>query len=154
METDLYDNGSNDDQVSRKDKQQQPNKRSNYIANVVFNTLFLVIVNKVPDWNIFFITEQFPAVLWALNLALGVQISANFMLIFHHPLSLHHISQTVVSIFQLISIYIIITIFPFDFSFLGNWFSILLKAVLGIAFFATLVTGDRKSTRLNSSHYS
>ena len=58
----------------------KPNKLAGYIASIVFNIIFLAILNKVPDWNLSFITESYPNILWAVNLSLGIQIAGNILL--------------------------------------------------------------------------
>ncbi|UCF96848.1 MAG: hypothetical protein JSV89_16965 [Spirochaetaceae bacterium] len=109
-----------------------PRKRmSDYIAGVVFNIIFLVVVNKVPDWNIVFITESFPDILWALNTSLAVSIAGNLVLIFFHPRFLHHLLNAVFSVFGILAISVTLSVFPFDFSDLvGDWLTILVRIVL------------------------
>ena len=69
-----------------------PRKRiTDYVFSVIFNIAFLVVVNKVPDWNIAFITDSFPDILWAVNTSVAVSIAGNLILIFFHPRFLHHL---------------------------------------------------------------
>ncbi len=122
-------------------KKNRPNKLSNYIPSVIFNFIFMFVINKVPDWNILFITEQFSAVLWALNLALAVQIAGNFMLIFYRPLFLHHLIHVIIALFSLLSLIILYTVYPFDFSFVGDWFDLVIKIILIAASIGTVISG-------------
>ena len=57
-----------------------------YIASVIGNAIVLFLVNKVPEWDLRFITDGYTAVLWAMNLSLIVQIAGNALLVFFHPL--------------------------------------------------------------------
>ncbi len=108
-----------------------PRRISDYIAAVVFDIVFLVVVNKIPDWNIPFITETYPDILWALNTSLAVSIAGNLVLIFFHPRFLHHLLNAVFSGFGILVLAVIVSVFPFDFTNLvGEWLTILIRIVL------------------------
>lgn len=109
-----------------------PRRRmTDYIFAVIFNIAFLVVVNKVPDWNIVFITDSFPDILWALNTYLAVSIAGNLVLIFFHPRFLHHLLNAVFAIFGILATSVMLSIFPFDFSNLvGEWLNILIRIAL------------------------
>jgi hypothetical protein len=109
-----------------------PRRRiTDYIFATIFNIAFLVVVNKVPDWNIVFITDSFPDILWAVNTSLAVSIAGNLILIFFHPRFLHHLLNAVFSIFGILVLSVILSVFPFDFSELvDEWLNILIRIVL------------------------
>ena len=60
-------------------KKARPNKVSHYIGGIIGNAILLIILNLLPNWNLSFITEEFPDVLWAINFSLGVQIFGYFV---------------------------------------------------------------------------
>jgi len=133
-----------------KQKKDLPNKRSNYIANLVFDIIFLIVVNLLPGWNVSFLTDQFPAVLRIINVCIGIQASANLMLIMYKPLPLHHITQVVLSGVGFYLAYTLFTVFPFDFTSLGGPvgkalqffpFRIVLKVLFGIGMAANGIKG-------------
>jgi len=109
-----------------------PRRRmTDYIFSVVFNIAFLVVVNKVPEWNIAFITDSFPEVLWALNTSLAVSLAGNVILIVFHPRFLHHLFNAVFAVFGILATSVLLSVFPFDFSQLvGEWLNILVRIVL------------------------
>lgn len=109
-----------------------PRKRiGDYIAAVVFDIIFLVVMNKIPDWNIPFITDSFPDVLWAINTSLAVSLGGNLILIFFHPRFLHHLFNAVFSIFGILATSVLLSVFPFEFADLvGEWLNILVRIVL------------------------
>jgi hypothetical protein len=118
-----------------------PRKRlADYIAAVIFNIIFLVIVNKVPDWNIAFIKDSFPDILWAVNTSVAVSIAGNFILIFLHPRFLHHIFNAVFAVFGILATSVILSVFPFQFEDLvGEWLNILVRIVLIIGIVGSAV---------------
>jgi hypothetical protein len=118
------------DQTSR--PAMTPRRRmSDYIFAVIFNIAFLVVVNKVPGWNIAFITDPFPDILWALNTSLGVSIAGNLILIFFHPRFLHHLLNAVFAGFAILAASVMLSVFPFEFSDLvGEWLNTLVRVVL------------------------
>ena len=109
-----------------------PRRRmTDYIFAVIFNIAFLVVVNKVPDWNIVFITDSYPDVLWALNTSIAVSLAGNLILIFFHPRFLHHLLTAVFSVFGILATSVLLSVFPFEFAELvGEWLNILVRIVL------------------------
>jgi hypothetical protein len=106
-------------------------RMSDYIFSVIFNIAFLVVVNKVPDWNIVFITDSFPDILWAVNTSLAVSLAGNLILIFFHPRFLHHLLNAVFAAFALLATSMILSVFPFDFSRVtGEWLTIAVRIAL------------------------
>lgn len=108
-----------------------------YIAGVVANAIVLFLVNKVPDWNLPFITDGYPAVLWAMNLSILVQIGGNALLIFVHPRFLHYLAQTVFNVVSLLAIIVLVAVFPLDFSFLAGVINTIARIALIIGAVAT-----------------
>ena len=122
---------SDDKNTTTKPGKKPPNRISNYIPAIIFNIILIIVLNKIPDWNIVFITESFPDILWAVNMSLAVHIVGNFILIFIHPLFIHHLANAAFSVFSLIATFIIFTVFPFDFSeIVGDWLNILIRLCL------------------------
>lgn len=114
-----------------KPEKKPPNRISNYIPSVIFNIIILIVVNKIPDWNIAFITESYPEILRAVNMSLIVHIAGNLILIFIHPLLLHHLTNAVFSVFSLIAAWVILSVFPFDFSEIaGSWLNTVVRICL------------------------
>jgi hypothetical protein len=106
-------------------------RMSDYIFSVIFDIAFLVVVNKVPDWNIAFITGSFPDILWALNTSLAVSLAGNLILIFFHPRFLHHLFNAVFAVFAILALSVILSVFPFEFADLvGDWLNIVVRIAL------------------------
>jgi hypothetical protein len=117
-------------------------RKGEYIGSIVANLIFLLIVNKVPDWNLSFITESYPSVLWAVNLSIFVQIVGNALLIFFDPRWLRHLANLAFNIFGVISIAVVYAIYPFNFAVFGmEWYDVAAKIMLLIALFATAIAG-------------
>lgn len=87
-----------------------------YVAAIVANIIMVWIVNAIPGWNWSFVTADFPAVLWAMNLSLGMQIAGNALLLFFHPRFVHHLVQALLNTVSLLAVIILVTVYPFDFT--------------------------------------
>lgn len=127
---------SDDKGATTKSGKKSPNRISNYIPSVIFNIILLIVLNKIPDWNIVFITASYPDILRAVNTSLIVHIVGNFILIFIHPLFFHHLANAVFSVFSLVAAWVIFSVFPFDFSeIVGAWLNTLIRVclIIGIA---------------------
>lgn len=41
-----------------------------YIGAIIASGIVMFILNKLPDWNFRYVTDEYPAALWAMNLSL------------------------------------------------------------------------------------
>jgi hypothetical protein len=110
-----------------------------YIATVIANAILFVIINKIPDWNLRFVTAEYPAVLWALNLSVLAQVAVNAVLIFFHPHVLHYTARIALGIPSLLAVIILITVFPFDLSYLFSFANTLLRIIFYIGLVGTVI---------------
>ncbi|HML05887.1 MAG TPA: hypothetical protein VK426_08955, partial [Methanobacterium sp.] len=114
------------------------NQKAEYIVAIIFNLIFLYIVNNLLNWNIYFITSALNDVLWIINLSIITAIIGNALLLAYNPEWFRHVIKIIMNILALISTYFVYTVFPFNFynSFI-NWglsiFLILIMAGIGIA---------------------
>lgn len=105
-----------------------------YVGAIAANIIMIWVVNAIPGWNWQFITEDFTAVLWALNLSLSVQIAGNALLLFVHPRLLHYVAQAAFNVVSLLALVITVTVFPFDFSgLMGETGDLVARIVLYVA---------------------
>ena len=127
-----------------------PNKLGNYISSLIFNCIFLFIANKLPDWDLAFLTPEYTKVLLAINISQGIQASGNLMLILYRPLPLHHITQVVTSFLSFYAAYMLFTVFPFDFTASSGLLSkiiqnvplhLILKIIFGISMAGSVIKG-------------
>lgn len=98
------------------------NKKAEYIAAIIFNLIFLYIVNNLLNWNIYFITSALNEVLWIINLSIIAAIIGNALLLAYNPEWFRHVIKIIINIFALVSTYFVYIVFPFNFynSFI-NW---------------------------------
>lgn len=113
-------------------------RKSEYIFAIIFNLIFLYIVNNLLNWNIYFITNALNEVLWIINLSIIAAIIGNALLLAYNPEWFRHVIKIIMNLFAFISTYFVYTVFPFNFnnSFL-NWglniFLILIMIGIAIA---------------------
>lgn len=132
---------SDDKGATTKSEKTSPNRISNYIPSVIFNIILLIVLNKIPDWNIVFITSSYPDILRVVNMTLIVHIVGNVILIFIHPLFTHHLANAVFSVFSLIAAWVIFSVFPFDFSeIVGAWLNTVLRVCLIIGIVSSAIS--------------
>jgi hypothetical protein len=129
-------------------------QKSEYIAAIIFNLIWWYIVNNLLNWQVYFVTNAFNEVLWIINLSIIVSIIGNALLLFYSPERLRHIVKIFINIISFIAVYIVWTVFPFNFynSFYDWLFGILLiLAMIGITIATIveiylLITGKPKLT--------
>jgi hypothetical protein len=119
--------------IDRDDPERRP---AAYVGTIVANIVFLWFVNSVAGWDWRFITDDFPAVLWAIYLSIGFQIAGNALLLFFHPRFLHHTIQALLDVVSLLALIVLVTVFPFDFAGAGD---LIAKVVLSVAIGGTVI---------------
>ena len=117
-------------------------RRGEYVWAIIWNFIFLWVINKLPDWNLGFITESFGAVVWLLVANIFVQIGGNLlMLIFDHR-AVRYLARILTEAASLVTILALYFIFPFDFSDFHGLFW--LDWVLPILFIISMVVSALK----------
>lgn len=132
----------------------EKSKKSEYIATIIFNLIFLYIFNNLLNWHIYFITNSFNEVLWIINLSIIVSIIGNALLLVYDPVRFRHLVKIIMNMVSFVAVYLVYDVFPFNFynSFYNWGFSILLILVmLGIIIgtiveIYLLITGKPKIT--------
>jgi hypothetical protein len=87
-----------------------------YIAAIIFNLVFLWIVNNIQAWNIGFIKDNFSVVVWILNINILVQIGGNVLMLLSSLSAIRYLSQVVIESASFITQMVLFYIYPFDFS--------------------------------------
>ncbi len=107
-------------------------RRGEYIANVIFNLIFLYIVYKVPEWNLGFIRDNFNVVLWILNLNILIQIGGNLLMAMIEFKPVRYLSRVIMEASSFLINIVLYYIYPFDFTnFHGLfWIDIVLPILL------------------------
>jgi hypothetical protein len=113
-----------------------------YLASAAVNGALLWAVHRLPVWKPFFLLDSYPEVLWALDMSLIVQIVLNLALVFFHPLFFHYLANAVNSLVGIVSLSVLLQVFPVDFSArLGNWANTLFRIVLIVGLVGSAVGG-------------
>lgn len=112
-----------------------------YITSIVGAAVALWVINALPGWELRFLGDDYPAVLWAANLSLLTQIGGRLALIFYHPRVLHNLAQVLFDALSLLALVIILSVFPFDFAAVSiPWMAALLRVGLVIGIVASVVS--------------
>jgi hypothetical protein len=141
-------------EVSKLERNRKREQKSEYVTAIIFNLIFLYIINNLLNWHIYFVTNAFNEVLWIINLSIIVSIIGNGLLLLYNPERLRHLVKIIINIISFIAVYIVWKVFPFNFyNSFYNWvFNILfILALIGIAIATIveiylLVTGKPKLT--------
>ena len=126
----------------RKD-QPDHTRKGEYIGNIIFNLIFLWVVNKIPEWNLAFIRDNFNVVLWILNVNIIIQIAGNALMFLIEFASIRYFSRMVIEASSFVTQIVLFYIYPFDFAhfhglFWLDWF-IPLGLIIGMVVSAVKV---------------
>ncbi len=121
-----------------------------YAFSAFFQLLGLLLINSYPLWIPLtrgVVTYDYPQVVWAANLAAGVQLGGNLALAFARTPFLTRLMALVFTIVTLISAAVFFQVFPLDFARISlPWMNFVARLVLifvllgtGIAVLVSLV---------------
>lgn len=96
-----------------------PESRLSYLIGIIVNSIALYVIQKVPEWNIEFITGQYGLVQNVLATAVIVQIAGGVILIVLRTRVMHYLLHVVFSFVSIYAVFRMITVFPFDFAVIG-----------------------------------
>jgi len=97
------------------------NRRAEYITALIWNLIWLFVVNKVQDWHLQFINDHYPAVLWALNMNIFIQIGGNVLMFLLDISFVRYLSRILLETANFFLMIILYYIYPFDFSGIPGW---------------------------------
>ena len=115
--------------------------RSEAITSVILNLLFLVVLYKIPDWHLDFITGRYGTVMYILIFSSLVQIAGNLVIIILNFRILTFLSKILMEIVSFIALITFYYIYPLDFSgFPGFlWIDVILPWVLILAMIISVI---------------
>jgi hypothetical protein len=129
----------------RKEKQER-SRTGEYIANIIFNLVFLWIVNKIPAWHLSFIRDNYMVVLWILNVNILVQIAGNALMLVAGIPAIRYLARIVTEASSFVTLIVLFYIYPFDFTNVGggawlDWF-LPIALIIGMVVSAMKVVGN------------
>ncbi len=95
--------------------------RGEAIWSIIWNLIFLYIINNVPEWDLPFINDRYDTVLWILNINLVLQIIGWALILFLDFHWLWHLIRMVLDGASLVVLLVLYFLYPFDFSAMGGW---------------------------------
>jgi hypothetical protein len=137
-----------DDYGKRRWRKENHDKKRNgeYIGNIIFNLIFLWVVNKIPDWNLGFIRDNYNVVLWILNVNILVQIGGNALMLAANLPVIRYFSLIITESASFVTQMVLFYIYPFDFTnfhglFWLDWF-LPIALIIGMVVSAFKVVGN------------
>jgi hypothetical protein len=119
-------------------------KKSDFGGAIVINLIVLYLINKIPGWNLCFITDGFQALLWIINLNLVIRIAGNIILLIHDQRVVYRFIQLVFHVAEFVMLLSVYYIYPFQFSVCyHHWVDVLIKLglILSLIFTGISVIG-------------
>ncbi len=107
-------------------------QRAEYISSIVFNLIALVVLYKLPDWHLGFITERYGAVMYILIFSCLVQIGGNLLMLLFAFRPVKYIARTFMEAASFLAQITFYYLYPLDFSNTAGlgWIDIVLPWIL------------------------
>ena len=107
-------------------------KNSEYVANIIFNLIFLWIVHNITDWGLSFIRDNWNVVVWVLDISIFAQIGGNALMLAFDSRPLRRICRIAMESASFVASLTLYYIYPFDFSNTSGmaWFDRVLPILL------------------------
>jgi hypothetical protein len=121
-------------------------------AIILGETISIIIIvfmiwaaHNVINWDYsifdFIIDDKFNIILWAIDLSLGVSIITKVVRMFFPSKSLKRVMQITDNFFSIILMFVLVTIFPYDFTKLVYipWFNDIMRIIFGLSIFGLII---------------
>jgi len=95
--------------------------RGEAIGAIIWNLVWLWIINNVQDWNLSFILSSFGVLLWIWNINVAVQILTNLGIVILELRWFRYLMKALMESANFVSIIATFYLYPFDFSGLTGW---------------------------------
>jgi len=116
-----------------------------FVWSVVVNLVVLAAINTFPLWRQLTQGVVLPSwinVLWALNMAGGVNVLGNLLLAYYRPARLRYFFEMLFDAAGFVSALVFYRVFPLDFTRVtGDWVNTLIRSVLIIGMVAAAIAG-------------
>ncbi len=123
----------------QKDKVQSEG-RKDYVISVVINVIALYVFQRIPSWNIDFLTESYSQVQATLITAVIIGIVGNIILVILPTSLMHYLFHSIFSFVSAYALYRLYTVFPFNFASTGAGFlNTVVKIFLIISLVVTVI---------------
>lgn len=97
-------------------RSKEKHKLSEYIGVIIASSVFIYLLNNIQNYNFSFITDGFYTCVWLFNLPLSITVLANALFIFYHEEWFRNLNKIIINVLNLIALFILFTIFPFNLS--------------------------------------
>jgi hypothetical protein len=91
-------------------------RKGEYIGNVIVGFISLWFVNKIPDWNLGFIRDNYEVILWMLNLSIMIHIGGNTLMFLVQLPAVRYLARMVMETAGFVTNIVLYYVYPFDFS--------------------------------------
>ncbi len=117
------------------------NRRAEFVSSIVFNLIALVILYKIPDWHLGFITGKYGAVMYILIFSSMVQVGGNLLMLILDFRFIRYLSGLFMEAAAFVAQISLYYIYPLDFSGYGglNWIDVVLPWILIIGMIISAV---------------
>jgi len=117
-------------------------KKSEYIVEIIVNVIILYVANMLLAWHVPYLTAEWTASLWILNLSLVVGIASAAFLLFYDRNWFKSILKIVSNVLGVVFQLTVLYVFPLDFSSLsyGTTLELIIKVILVIGIIGTIIS--------------
>ena len=115
-------------------------RRFGYAVAVGVNVVLVLIVNNIQEWGWApWLTSEFGELLWLINLSLGATIAANLAYMAYDEVWFKATTQIILNGIGVVLGVAAFRIYPFDFSSYGFSWDLLVRFVIGVAIFGSVI---------------
>jgi hypothetical protein len=116
-------------------------KKSEHIANIIANLVFLWILYRVPSWNLDFLKGDYIVLLMIMQINCFVQIAASVLLLLVEIRFARLIVKIIAEIAGFVPLIMLYYLYPFDFSNYHNmgWLDTVLPIIFILAMVVTAI---------------
>jgi len=125
---------------NKSDHKSRAAKLTMHTVSIVINIILLLVVNSLQNWNIKFITSDWPQVLGILNFSLILSIVMYAAFLFYDEYRFYFLGRLAMDAVGIAVIYRLLAVFPVNFAAVNiEWLDIVIKIGLIIGIIGTVI---------------
>jgi len=126
------------------------NYKAGYVFSIIFSFVALYVANNLLVWQVPFLTNEWTASLWVLNISITLTIIFNILFLIYDKIWFRSLLKMTLNIVSILFLTTFIYVYPLDFSSLSyeSTLDLIIKIVLIISIAGTFIATIVEFTRI------
>lgn len=100
----------------RRSKIMPPHRKAGYIFNIIFNLIFLWVLQNVPGWDLDFLTSGYMVILTIMQVTCLINVAGNLVSLIVDTIYMRYLVKIILDSLVIVILVLLYYLYPFNFS--------------------------------------